>query len=248
MTASEWLSYDDNDAAGAPAVVDFDAALEGAERPAYAHRIDLTVRGFTPDADGLPVDAAEDQLYGVERQLEALLGDGGVIAVSVASGGSFTWHAYARDASHDADLESAARESGLATSLSGADDPQWQTYARYALVGEELECARDCEQLEELSNEGVDLSVPREIDFDYEFPDPQSAAAAYEAFTDEDDDRDRIGGHVDGDVTIHVPRVVVPTPDAIRLARIELNALFVSRGGTYAGWGMDPDGDYDVTS
>jgi hypothetical protein len=251
MSASEWLSYDDSDAGGKPVVVDFDARFDDAsERGANDYRIAVTVSGFSTDADGLPDDAAEDELYDVGQRIESALGERGVLAFSLAGSSAFAWHAYASDSSLTPALEKAARADGLDVSSSGTNDPQWSEYERYALTGEDLEQARDCEQLEELTEAGDDLRAEHDISFDYEFPSHEAAVAAQHALAAAGMPATDLFGDViaeDSGVDTIVRRLV-PTPEAISRERARLNAIVVPCGGTYAGWGTEQvDGDDDAS-
>jgi hypothetical protein len=236
---TEWLSYDTK-IEGANALVDVDASFDDTdERPEYTRAIELTVSGFPVDADRLPTDKADDALYALEQQIEDMLDDGdGVLAATVASGGTYQFIAYASDADIEADLATAARAAGLQATTSSQADPKWQAYARWSLSGDALEEARDRAQIEELDSVGDDLAAEHDVTFDYEFEDEEAAEAGRTAFKGAGFDA------VDamGDVFVQIVESMVLTPEAVREVRSRLNGVASHVGGVYAGWGCEPIG------
>ncbi|HTU83210.1 MAG TPA: DUF695 domain-containing protein [Candidatus Acidoferrales bacterium] len=237
---SEWLSYT-RDEGGAPAVVDFNAELDDRDvRAQCATCISLVLSGYQCDAGGMPTDSVDDELYALERRLEdALDARGGVLAATLAQKGTYEFLAYA-----PADLSQAcadlARAAGFAVaSYAAADDPQWTRYARLALSGDELEDARDREQLEELETAGEDLERAREIFFDFDFPDGERAEAARTAFGG--GTIEAAGATDDEGTEVQTVFVAVPTLEAVRAERTRLSAIALRFGGVYRGWGTDPD-------
>lgn len=241
---AEWLSYSTT-IDGKPAFVDFDASLDDdAYRTDHPQTCELVVSGFPIDAARLPTDAADDSLYALEQRLEAILsGRDGELAVMSACDGSYRFIAYSVDGTAGSEFAAAASEAGLTAQVSTRSDPQWQSYERWALTGEELEVARDRTQLEELGANGVDLSEEHEFYFDFEFEDGKSADQADDAlskgdFTVTERDLDDAG---DDDHIVQVALTIVPSTDAIGNARRKMTALVAPYDGRYLGWGCDPD-------
>jgi len=234
---TEWLSYDTT-IDGASALVDVDAAFDDArERPRYSTAIEVTVTGFPVDGDRLPTEDADDALFAVEQRIEDLLdASDGVLAATVATAGTYRFIAYAADGALQSRLATAAAAAGMQATATAQPDPEWKAYARWALSGDALEEARDRAQLEELESVGDDLTAEHELTFDYEFDDEESARAGAAAF-------EEAGFELADeplDVFVQVPVRLVPTAEAVKNARIRMNAVAAHCGGSYAGWGSEP--------
>jgi hypothetical protein len=235
---TEWLSYDTT-IDGANALVDVDAAFDDArERPQYATAIEVTVTGFAVDADKLPTEDADDALFAVEQKLEDVLDEGdGVLAATVASAGAYRFIAYAANGSLQERLAEAVRAAGMQASATTSSDPTWSAYGRWSLSGDALEEARDRAQIEELESVGDDLSAEHELTFDYEFEDEESARAGADAFGEAGFETEE-----PIDTFVQVPVRLVPTAEAVKAARVRMNAIAALCGGAYAGWGCEPIG------
>jgi hypothetical protein len=236
---TEWLSYDTT-IDGASALVDVDASLDDPrERPAYRRAIELVVTGFSLDADRLPTEGADDELYALEQQIEDQLDErDGVLAATIATAGAYRFVAYGADAKLALELAAIARDAGLAVETEAHDDPGWQVYARWSLSGEALEEARDRAQIQELESVGDDLGIVHDITFDYEFEDEGAAEAGRAAFAEAGFDAEET--LYDAFVRVNVP--LVPTAESIRATRARLSAVADRCGGAYAGWGCEPVG------
>lgn len=245
---AEWLSYPST-IDGKTAYVDFDASLDDPDyRNAHPYACELVVSGFPTDESQLPTDGADDMLFALEQRLEAILaGRDGDLAVMTACDGDYTYVAYSVDDAAGSEFSAAAREAGLTSSVSTRRDPQWESYRRWALTGEDLETTRDKTQLDELSANGVDLSEERDLYFDFEFHDAASSLAASGALAKAgftvvaDEDVDLHDTDDDDERVVQVELSIVPTADAVGDIRRKMTASVAPFGATFLGWGCDPD-------
>ena len=222
----EWISYD-QETAGA---VMFDAELldDQEYRSAYPTALIITVTGFDTDADGDPTDLAAQALFGYEQALESALGEHDCdIVVTVSDPNKYILIGY----TDSSDIESSARAVAcpFKADVRTESDPSWKHYEEYALRGEELEEARDDEQISQLIEEGIEEGEEITIIFDVFLPD-----------FDEYDD------NFPGVVSDLLTQTIELTPDAVKEARLKLQAAIKPFNGIYEGWGVDEDDEEPV--
>lgn len=213
----EWISYD-LDPAGA---VTFDAeVLDDKEfRAAYPVALIITVTGFETDEDGDPTDLAAQSLFGYEQAIEAALEEHDCdIVASASESKTYTIIAYAETT----DAESTARAVPCAfkVDVRSERDENWTHYEKYALRGDELEQARDDEQISQLEDEGFEQGEEINIFFDVFFPDRED---------------------IPEDIEPLMAVTVKLEPEAIKVAREKLVSAIARYNGVYEGWGIDDD-------
>src|SRR6185312_305978 len=136
---------------------------------AYPTALIISITGFDSDASGEPTDLAAQALFGYEQALEAALADRDCeIVVTVSDPKQYTIIAYA----DSSEVEDVARAVACPFSreLRVEADPEWKHYEQYALQGEELEEARDDEQISQLVDEGIEEGEEITLVFDVFLP------------------------------------------------------------------------------
>ena len=220
----EWISYD-QESAGA---VMFDAELldDQEYRSAYPTALIITVTGFETDADGDPTDLAAQSLFGYEQALEAALGEHDCdIVVTVSDPSTYTILAY----TDSSDVEGAARAVAcpFKVDIRTESDASWSHYEKYALHGDELEEARDDEQISQLVDEGIEEGEEITLVFDVFLP---------------EHDEENLPPEVEN-VLVQEVRL---TPEAVKAARQKVQAAIKPFNGVYEGWGVDEDDEEPV--
>ena len=235
---SEWISYETGDAS--PEEVSFDAELDDAAfREARPYALSITLRGFPVDTDGQPDDDASERLYEIETRIEsALTKSGASLACTVSGNGALVLYAYAPDAHAETSLAAAAQDAAYPCSVTGERDPDWRAYERYALRGDELEQARDAEQLNQRVEIGDDLSEPREVDFAISFATSGDAARAIEPLRHARFSVPPLE-YLEGATTFDATRRIALSPESLHAARSDLTRAIATCGGTYRGWSAD---------
>ena len=223
----EWISYD-QESAGA---VMFDAELldDQEYRSAYPTALIITVTGFDTDAEGEPTDLAAQALFGYEQALESALDEHDCeIVVTVSDPNKYIIIGYTASS----DVESTVR--GVACPYT-ADvrterDDTWKHYEEYALRGEELEEARDDEQISQLIDEGIEEGEEITLVFDVFLPD-------HDEYEDE---------NFPVEVREVLAQTVKLSPDAVKAARQKVQTAIKPFNGVYEGWGVDEDDEEPV--
>ena len=222
----EWISYD-QESAGA---VMFDAELldDQEYRSAYPTALIITVTGFESDADGDPTDLAAQALFGYEQALEAALEEHDCdIVVTVSDPSKYTILAYTDSSEAEATARSVACP--FKAEIRSESDAKWNHYEQYALRGEELEEARDDEQISQLIDEGIEEGEEITLVFDVFLP-------------DHEDDTENFPPEVEN-VLVQSVRL---TPEAVKAARQKVQAAIKPFNGIYEGWGVDEDDEEPV--
>jgi hypothetical protein len=238
---ADWIPYETSDTPSLEVSVDVDFADDDAFRKAHPDLLTISASGFATDSEDQPTDASAQALFSLEQQLEAVCDEHDAAAVCTVSGaGSYTIYAYA--ASDEAAAALRERTAGLQIKIdiiSQRDDP-WATYERYVLRGEELEEARDNDQISQMDEAGEDLTQEFDVVFDCEIPEGKEEAALQAlrnaGFDTEEESYDGV---------IEASRAMFVTPDNLKTARADIVRAIAPFGGTYEGWGIDPDIDED---
>ena len=236
---ADWIPYETSDTPSLEVSVDVDFAGDDAFRKAHPNLLTIAVSKFATDADGQPTDASAQALFNLEQQLETVCEEHDAAAVCTVSGaGSYTIYAYAASDEAATVLRAGVAALGIAVDVQSTRDDDWATYERYVLRGEELEEARDNDQIAQMDEAGEDLSEPFTVVFDCDIPDG-SEDAAMNALEDANFDV----GEESYDGIIEASRSMIVTAANLKAARLDIVRAIAPFGGTYEGWGIDPDAD-----
>lgn len=238
---AEWISYESADEPPAEVSIDVDFDEDAEFKKAHPYAAIVTVSGFPTGSDGQPDDATANALYEMESGIEAALNaSGGVLAMTVSEDAKFTLYGYVEDASN-VDLLRTVTQPSLSVDVQSERDDAWANYERYILRGEELEQARDAEQLEQLDEAGALLDEPVEVSFYLEFESsdglrdalPQLRSAGYNV--------PEISAEYFSDEGMTVSREMVLSPESLSAERAKIDAIIEQHGGAYDGWAVDED-------
>jgi hypothetical protein len=238
---ADWIAYETSDTPSLEISVDVDFADDDSFRKTHPNLLTITASQFATDPDGQPTDGSAQALFSLEQQFEAVCDEHDAAAVCTLSGaGSYTIYAYT--AGTEAGDALRARIAGLqiAIDVESQRDDAWATYERYVLRGEELEEARDNDQIAQMDEAGEDLSEEFHVVFDCEIPEGKEDAAL-RALTDAGFDTEEES--YDG--VVEASRTMLVTPENLKTARADIMRVIAPFGGTYEGWGIDPDADED---
>jgi Regulator of ribonuclease activity B/Family of unknown function (DUF695) len=236
---ADWIPYETSDTPSLEVSVDVDFADDDTFRKAHPNLLTITASGFAIDSDGQPADGSAQALFGLEQQLETVCEEHDAAAVCTLSGaGSYKIYVYA--AGNEAAEALRERVAGLqlAVDIQSGRDEAWAAYERYVLRGEELEDARDNDQIAQMDEAGEDLTRAFEVVFDCEIPEGKEAAALQAlrnaGFATEEESYDGV---------IEASRAMLVTPENLKAARAGILRVISPFGGSYEGWGIDPDAD-----
>ena len=238
---AEWISYESADEPPAEVSIDVDFDEDPDFKSAHPYAAIVTVSGFTVGSDGQPDDATSDALYEVESGIEAALNaTGGALAVTVTEDGAFTLYGYVEDASH-VDLLRSVSHQVLKIDVMSQRDDKWSDYERFILRGEELEQARDVEQIEQLEETGAELDQPVEVFFYLEFESSDDLRDALPKLGQAGYTVPEISDEYFGDEGLTVTREIVLSTESLSAERAKINAIIGPMNGRYDGWAVDED-------
>lgn len=206
----------------------FDAELldDQEYRSAYPTALIITVTGFDTDAQGEPTDLAAQALFGYEQALETALDEHDCeIVVTVSDPNTYIILGYT--ASPEAESAARAVACPFKADVRTEHDESWKHYEEYALRGEELEEARDDEQISQLVDEGIEEG--------------EEVTLVFDVFLPEHDEE-----NLPTDVEDVLAQTVKLTPDAVKAARQKVQAAIKKYNGVYEGWGVDEDDEEPV--
>lgn len=237
---AEWISYESADVPPAEVSFDVDFDEDDAFKSAHPYAAIATVSGFPADENGQPDDSVADVLYDLERDFEtAIDAAGGALVCTVSEDSTFTLYGYVADFSAIDSLHSLSAPS-LTIDVQSQRDDTWQLYGRYVLRGDELEGARDAEQLAELEDRGALLDEPVDVAFYLEFDNGQMLRAAIPVLRDAGYMvPEFIANHADDGMS--VARDIVLTTVNLAAERANLQRLIAPYNGQYDGWSVDED-------
>ncbi|HTU69232.1 MAG TPA: DUF695 domain-containing protein [Candidatus Baltobacteraceae bacterium] len=238
---SEWIPYATSDDPSTEVSIDVDFDGEREFQRSHPYLVTLAITKFATDGDGQPTDAAASEIFELEGRLEAAGEEHDAEPVcTVSRSGTYEIYSYAADAAAADGLKAAAAGTSLRVDVRVERDAAWTTYERYILRGEELEEARDADQIAQMDEAGEDLTRRYEIIFDCEVP-AESVRAAMRALqsagfsTSEEDE--------EFETVVEAGRTMLLTPQNLKAARAEIEGVITPLGGTYEGWGINPDDD-----
>jgi hypothetical protein len=238
---ADWIPYETSDTPSLEVSVDVDFADDDAFRKAHPNLLTILASGFATDPDGQPTDANAQALFNLEQQLEAVCDEHDAAAVCTVSGaGSYTIYAYAAGGEAAPALQERVAGLQIGITIKSERDDAWATYERYVLRGEELEEARDNDQIAQMDEASEDLTQEFDVLFDCEIPEGKEEAALEAlrnaGFDTEEESYDGV---------IEASRAMLVTPENLKAARADIVRVIKPLGGTYEGWGIDPDIDED---
>ena len=236
---ADWIPYETSDTPPLEISIDVDFADDDTFRKAHPNLLTITASQFASDPDGQPTDASAQALFSLEQQLEAICDEHDAATVCTISGASsYTIYVYAAGADAAAALRERVAGLQIGIDVQSTRDDTWTTYERYALRGEELEEARDNDQIAQMDEAGEDLARAFDVVFDCDIPEGKEAAVLQAlrnaGFATEDESYEGV---------IEASRSMVVTPQNLKGARAEIVRIITPLGGTYEGWGIDPDTD-----
>lgn len=239
---ADWIPYETSDTPSLEVSVDVDFAEDDTFRKAHPNLLTITASAFATDSDGQPTDASAQALFSLEQQLEAVCDEHDAAAVCTVSGaGSYKIYVYAAGTEAAEALRERVAGLQIAIDIQSQRDDAWATYERYVLRGEELEEARDNDQIAQMDEAGEDLTQEFDVVFDCEVPEGKEAAALQAlrsaGFDTEEESYDGV---------IEASRSMRVTPPNLKAARTQIVSAIKPLGGTYEGWGIDPDADEAV--
>jgi hypothetical protein len=236
---ADWIPYETSDNPSLEVSIDVDYADDKPFRKDHPYLLTVTASRFPADADGQPTDASAQALFALEQQLEAVCEEHDAATVCTVSGtGKYEIYAYA--AGDEAATALRDQVSGLTIGVDVASkrEDDWATYERYALRGEELEDARDSDQIAQMDEAGEDLDEPFLVVFDVDVAEGKEAAAAKALASASFDVSEE---PYDSETVIEASRSMLVTPQNLKAARADILRAIAPFGGTYEGWGIDPD-------
>ncbi|GAC1354640.1 MAG: hypothetical protein NVSMB31_14910 [Vulcanimicrobiaceae bacterium] len=240
----EWISYETADAPPLEISIDVDLADDHEFRAAHPNAIVVTVKDFDVSGEGQPDDGTAAKLYDFEEVVEATLDShNGALACTVSGSGAFRLYGYAAETGIDGIVRNAIASLKFRSDVQGAPDPAWTNYDRYALRGEELEEARDSEQLDQLQESGEDLSEEFDTAFYINFDSVEQARGGAKALAKAgfEISSAEIDSLMEGENEVMANRSMNISPDSLKEARAQVNAAVAPFGGRYNGWGAYPD-------
>jgi hypothetical protein len=234
---ADWIAYETSDTPSLEISVDVDFADDDSFRKTHPNLLTITASQFAIDPDGQPTDGSAQALFSLEQQLEAVCDEHDAAAACTVSGaGSYTIYAYAADTEAANALRARIAGLQIPVDVQSQRDDAWATYERYVLRGEELEEARDNDQIAQMDEAGEDLSEEFHVVFDCEIPEGKEDAAlralANAGFDTEEESYDGV---------VEAGRTMLVTPENLKAARADIMRIIAPFGGTYEGWGIDPD-------
>ncbi|HTZ55409.1 MAG TPA: DUF695 domain-containing protein [Candidatus Acidoferrum sp.] len=236
---ADWIPYETSDTPSLEVSVDVDFADDDTFRKAHPNLLTITASSFATDSDGQPTDASAQALFSLEQQLEAVCDEHDAAAVCTVSGAaSYKIYVYAAGAEAAAALRDRVTGLQIPIDIQSQRDDAWATYERYVLRGEELEEARDNDQIAQMDEAGEDLTQEFDVVFDCEIPEGKEDAAQRAlrnaGFDTEEESYDGM---------IEASRSMRVTPENLKAARRQIASAITPLGGSYEGWGIDPDAD-----
>lgn len=236
---AEWISYETDGEPAAEVSVDVDFADDEDFRRTHPFVVTVTVSGFATDAEGLPDDAVSDRLYEIEQKVDlALASNDAALTCTITGNGSFALCGYATSRAIEATIDAAIASSSFKIEVHADNDAPWAQYERYVLRGEELEEARDAEQIDQLVELGEDVTQEYEVVFDLEFDTNEGLRRSLQPLRDAGFAAldETYEGQTVASATLTMPL----TTEGLKAARARLLAVVTPLGGHYDGWGADP--------
>ncbi len=236
---ADWIPYETSDNPSLEVSIDVDYADDDPFRKNHPFLLTVTASRFPTDSDGQPTDASAQALFTLEQQLETVCDEHDAATVCTVSGtGKYDIYAYAAGPEAAAALGDRVRGLAIDVDVSSRREDNWATYERFVLRGEELEDARDNDQIAQMDEAGEDLAAPFLVVFDVDVAEGKETAAANAlasagfAVSEEPYDTDTV---------IEASRSMIVTPENLKAARTDILRAVAPFGGTYEGWGIDPD-------
>ena len=240
---SEWIPYATSDDPSLEVSIDVDFDGDDEFQKSHPYLVKITITRFATDGDAQPTEAAAEELYELEQRLEAACEEHDAESVCTVSGsGKYEIYLYAADAAAAAGLKEGARAGSLFVDVSAERDDEWKVYERYILRGDELEDARDSDQIAQMDEAGEDLSRPFDVIFDCAIPDGSVRAAigALRSAGFETSEEDEVF-----DTVVQATRSMLLTLENLKRARDDIERVIAPLNGTYEGWGIEPDENGD---
>ena len=235
---SEWITYESSDDPSLEVSIDVDFDGDDEFKKSHPFLIKMRITGFVTDEGGQPTESAAEELFELEQRLEGACEQNDAESVCTVSGsGKYEIYIYAAGAEAAVALKEDAGGASLSLDVTAERDDQWKAYERYILRGNELEDARDSDQIAQMDEAGEDLTQEYDVTFDCAVPD-KSVKAALHALNE-------AGFDTPSDVyddVIPATRSMLLTVQNLKTARTQIERAIAPFSGTYEGWGIDPDG------
>jgi len=232
----EWIPYETADEPALEVSIDVDLDGDAAFKAAHPYLVTVTVSGFTSDAGGQPDDAAAERLFALEQRAEAACSaNGATPAFTVSGAGTYRLFAYAGTGDIETPLREATAEGGMRVDIRAERDDTWAAYEEYALRGDELENARDCDLIEQMEESNEDLSEEYIVTFEWSIQNERAIETALQALRG-------AGYSVPADPyddVISVAMQMLITPDALHDARTAIARVLAPYQPSFEGWEYD---------
>ena len=226
---AEWVSYESADQP--PAEISFDVDFDEDDEFKQSH----------PYAAIVTASGDSDALFDIGNGIEAALNaTGGALVAIVAENGTATLYGYVEDPSQ-VELARAVTHAGFNIDVRTERDDAWRYYERCVLRGEELERARDVEQLEELREVGASLDAPVDVTFYLEFVSTEALRDALPDLNAAGYAVPEISQEFFSDEGITVVREMILTLENLIAERAKLSTIATDHGGHYDGWSIDEE-------
>lgn len=236
---SEWIPYETSDAPSLEVSIDVDFDGDNDFKKSHRYLIRVSITHFATDPAGQPTEGAAEELFDLEQRLETACEENDAESVCTVSGsGKYEIFIYAAGMEAAAALKEDAAAASFSIDVTVDRDDAWKAYDRYILRGEKLEDARDADQIAQMDEAGEDLTQEFDVTFDCEVSE-ESESAATRALND-------AGFETPPEVydgVIPATRTMLVTVENLKAARTQIERAIAPFGGTYEGWGIDPDED-----
>jgi len=232
----EWIPYETDDRPVLEVSIDVDLDGDTALRAARPYVVSVTITGFTPGADGQPDDTAAEKLFGLEQRAESVCTENGATPAFTVSGDSrYQFFAYAPTGDLEGPLRDALSGSGFTVEVKAKRDDKWTTYEEYALRGDDLEGARDCDLIEQMEESGEDLSQEYIVTFEWSVQNERAYDTAVQALRGAGYD---VMQQLEADV-IPVETQMLITPESLHDERAAMAKVLAPYQPTFEGWEAD---------
>ena len=234
----EWFSYETADEPASEVSIDVDFDADPDFRAKHPIAVVVTIRGFAADSGGQPNDDQAAALYDLELAVENTLeANDAALVCTISGGGSFVLCGYAADSSAENAMRSVVTPTPFAIDVRSENDAAWSRYEAYILRGEELEEARDADQIDQILGSEEDDNATYEIDFSLEFDTIEGLKASIPAIEAAGFEVHGETEYEDSEPQLWATRVLELDVDVLKAARAQLEQIIAPNGGHYEGWG-----------
>jgi hypothetical protein len=236
---SEWIPYESSDDPSLEVSIDVDFDGDDEFQKSHPYLVKVTITRFATDDGGQPTEAVAEELFELEQRLEAACEENDAESACTVSGsGKYEIYIYAAGMEAAAALKEDVGTASFAIDVTVDRDDAWKAYGKYILRGDELEDARDADQIAQMDEAGEDLAEPFTVIFDCDVPEGKEDAAAHALVAAGFEINEEA---YDSETVIEASRTMLVTTLNLKAARTDIARAIKPFGGSYEGWGIDPD-------